>query len=136
VAAQAHTSSDNIKFKKKTPLAEIRHSSRIQQKIVTGKGANSPPPSSSSQGTLAIIDQFPFAQFSDSDVILLFEKTGFSLGSKEETRFMIVQKLRSLMTSRFNQVVSDISNKYSLVLANTNDRLIDISMEVPDTSDS
>jgi hypothetical protein len=49
---------------------------------------------------------------------------------------MVVQKLRSLMTSRFNQVVSDVNNKYSLVLANTDERLIDISMEVLDTSDS
>jgi Zn-dependent oligopeptidase len=66
----------------------------------------------------------------------LFEKSGFSLGSKEEIRLMVVQKLRSLMTSRFNQVVFDVNNKYSLVLANTDERLIDISMEVLDTSDS
>jgi hypothetical protein len=49
---------------------------------------------------------------------------------------MVVQKLRSLMASRFNQVVSDISNKYSLMLADIDERLIDISMEVLDTSDS
>jgi hypothetical protein len=49
---------------------------------------------------------------------------------------MVVQKLRFLMASRFNQVVSNISNKYSLMLADIDERLIDISMEVLDTSDS
>jgi ribosomal protein L29 len=66
----------------------------------------------------------------------LFEKkSDFSLGSKEEIILKVVQKLRSLMESRFQKLVCNVSNKYSLVKANTEDELIDISMEVLDTSD-
>jgi hypothetical protein len=56
----------------------------FNKKIITSKGVKSPPSSSYNQGTLAIIDQFPFAQFSNFDVIYLFEKNGFSLESKED----------------------------------------------------
>jgi ribosomal protein L29 len=67
--------------------------------------------------------------------VCLKKKSDFSLGSKEEIILKVVQKLRSLMESRFQKLVCNVSNKYSLVKANTEDELIDISMEVLDTSD-
>jgi hypothetical protein len=61
--------------KRKTP-PKIRHSARMQNKLSTGAKSKMPPASGLSfRGiTTNIIDQFPFGQFTDSEVVSLFEK--------------------------------------------------------------
>jgi hypothetical protein len=63
------------------------------------------------------------------------KKSGFSLGANEEIRLKVVQTLRSLLNSRFKNVVSTIRNKYNLVSSTLSSELIDINTEVLDTLD-
>jgi hypothetical protein len=80
--------------KRKTP-PEIRYSVRLQNKLSTGvKSKVSFASGSSSQGidTTNLLDQFSFGKFSDSEVVSFFEKNGFSLENKENTRLQVVTK--------------------------------------------
>jgi hypothetical protein len=110
------------KEKRKTP-PEIRHSSRLQQKQAKSAGP-------SGIGTDSILDHFPFVNFSDSEVISLFENIGFSLGHKENIKINVVNRFRSLLKSRFKKIVTDIQDKYKHSKTNKYIALIDIIDEI------
>jgi hypothetical protein len=77
-----------------------------------------------------LIKSFPFAQYSYYDIVLMFEKIDFSLGSSEDTKLMIVQKCWSLVQSRFENVWDMILLKSDSLVVKTSDELVDISQEV------
>jgi hypothetical protein len=110
------------KEKRKTP-PEIRHSSRLQQKQAKSAGP-------SGIGTDSILDHFPFVNFSNSEVISLFENIEFSLGHKENIKINVVNRFRSLLKSRFKKIVTDIQDKYKHSKTNKYIALIDIIDEI------
>jgi hypothetical protein len=110
------------KGKRNTP-PEVRHSSRLQQKQVKGAGP-------SGVGTDSLLDHFPFVNFTDSEVISLFENIGFSLGHKEDIKVSVVSRFRSLLKSRFKKIVINIQDKYKHSASSKDIALIDISDEI------
>lgn len=84
---------------------ELRHNARLRSKQDTAKGAgrgNETGTSSTSSvgvsqsGTTPLISNFPYSSFSDDEIIILFEDSGFSLGSDMQHKLDVIQKFRSL----------------------------------------
>jgi hypothetical protein len=85
-------------------------------------------PSSTGTGTNPLLDHFPFVNFQDAEVISLFEKLGFSLGSQEDIKIAVVTKFRSLLKSRFKKIAKDMHDKHASSIKDN--ALIDISDEI------
>jgi hypothetical protein len=83
------------KGKRMTP-PEIRNISRLQQKQAKSVGP-------SGIGIDYLLDHFLFVNFSDSEVISLFENIGFSLGHEEDIKINVVNRFRFLLKSRLKK---------------------------------
>jgi hypothetical protein len=120
---------------KRKVVQEPRFSSHFQQKQ-TEQGASYKGTTSSRPVVLrtnSLLDNFSFVNFSDAEVIGLFENIGLSLGTQEDIKINIVNKFRTLLKSHFKKVVKDIQVKYSFVLGKDN-VLVDISTDILDLS--
>jgi hypothetical protein len=85
---------------------------------------------SSSLGTDSILDHFPFANFFVFEVIFLFENIDFSLEKKEDIKINVVNRFRSLLKSRFKNIVTVIQDKYNKSDSHKECALVDISDEI------
>jgi hypothetical protein len=90
----------------------------------------------SSQGTSfvtkldTVVLQFPFNESSDSDIVHLFESSGFSLGKTDVIRLQAVDRFRKIMKDWCVNIIDTVKEKEnSLVLRDCTD-LLHITEEV------
>ena len=51
---------------------------------------------------------FPFVEYTDEELISLFEDSGFFLGTSPESKSIVINYLRGLNKDRFDSVITDI----------------------------
>jgi hypothetical protein len=73
--------------------------------VTISQEVSSPTPN---LGIDILLDNFLFVNFSDVEVIRLFENISFSLDSQDDIKINIVNKFRILLKSRFNKIIKDI----------------------------
>ncbi|KAF3341597.1 hypothetical protein FCM35_KLT00235 [Carex littledalei] len=88
-----------------TASEEARHSLRLKVKEGTAKKRGGK--SGASSGNV-IISSFPYIHLSDSELIQLYDISGFHLGSSEKEKLDAVTRLRALSHSRFLSSFSDV----------------------------
>ena len=68
-----------------------------------GRGSSQPR-----SGTPSFVQNFPFAEYTDDELIRLFEVSGFSLGNSEVSKLLVINHLRSLHKDRFDTVMAEL----------------------------
>jgi hypothetical protein len=76
-------------------------------------------------GIDSLINDFPYAHFTDIEIANLFSKCGFSLGSSENIRIKIIQQFRSLIKQKLSYVLHGVLDKM-----NNNSNLEDININI------
>lgn len=99
-----------------TASEEARHSLRLKAKEVAGKTRGGK--SGATSGNV-IISTFPYIHLSDTELVQLYDISGFKLGHSEEENLDTVKKLRSLSYSKFQSSLSDILSTKQPVTSNT-----------------
>jgi hypothetical protein len=77
----------------------------------------------------SLVINFPFAHSSDSDVVKLFESSGFSLGKTENIRLKVIFQFMNLMNDGFITVMDTIKDKEDAIVLRECGDLLDISKD-------
>ena len=87
------------------------------------RGARQPP---TEPGIVPLLDDFPFVEFTDDELIQLFEISGFKLGDCYDGKLIVINYLRGFHKDRFETVMTDLCAKKQAVGA----EILDISSSV------
>jgi hypothetical protein len=95
-----------------------RQSSRLKFKLlvqyVTGSPVTAPHQNRlplHRAGIDSLVNQFSYPHFFDSEIVIMFTKNGFSLGSNDKTRLKVVKHFRSLNKHPSSFVLNDILDR-------------------------
>lgn len=113
---------------------ETRHSLRLKLKDTQGGTSKNKRGNRNTTSGTDIIQQFPYVNLSDKEIISLFEVSGLGLGSSFEDKLKVVQHLRLLSRSRFSTACSDLVATKSPDLFATPPPSLDISSTILDIS--
>jgi hypothetical protein len=113
---------------------QVRQSARIKKKLPIQYITGTPVPAPIQNripllraGIDSLICDFPYAHFTDEEIMTLFSRCGFSLGTSDSIRLKVVQHFRSLTKQQLSYVLNGILDR----LNNThNIDNIDLSIEV------
>jgi hypothetical protein len=119
----ASTAADRGKKKAATTTHGEKKSLRIQMKNKSKR--------SNASGTKcsALLDNFPYAEFTDSEIVKMFEISGFSLGKTEEIRMNVVNSFRMILRDKFCTILEPIIAANANIIINSDRDLVDISSE-------
>jgi Domain of unknown function (DUF4283) len=113
---------------------QVRQSARIKEKLPIQYITGTPVPAPIQNripllraGIDSLICDFPYAQFTDDEIVTLFTRCGFSLGTSDNIRLKVVQHFRTLTKQQLSYVLNGIldrlNNKHNI-------DNIDLSIEV------
>jgi hypothetical protein len=78
-------------------------------------------------GIQSLINEFPYPQFTDDEIVNMFTDCGFSLGTTNKIRLKLVQHFISLTKQKLSYLLNEIIDKISSENNNIN---IDLSEEL------
>lgn len=111
-------------------LEETRYSLRLKMKELKGGSSKTKGSKTNSSSGNYILDQFPYVNLSDQEIISLFEVSGLCLGSSPTDKLRVVNHLKNLSRSRFSAACADIiPSRPSAPLVDISDVLLSISSE-------
>jgi hypothetical protein len=116
------------------PFQAPRQSTRLKSKrsvhFITGTPVPAPLQNIISllrAGIQSLINEFPYPQFTDDEIVNMFTKCGFSLGTTNNIRLKVVQHFRSLTKQKLSYLLNEIIDKISSENNNIN---LDLSEEL------
>lgn len=78
-------------------------------------------------GIDSLINDFPYPEYTDDELVNVFTRNGFSLGTDDKTRLKVIQHFRSYTKQKLTYVLQGILDKLDSSSSNS---LVDLSTEV------
>lgn len=100
-----------------TSSSETRNSLRIKlQSVADNKGAaDKPVRRSTGTGIKLLLDQFPYAHLTDSELISMYEIGGFCLGPTADIKNKVIHKFRTISKLALSTVLDELADNHLAV---------------------